>query len=67
MAPLTPKQAQEELGITKDTLAKYRDLGLIPGSFQLPSGHWRYPKDRIDVLKISMDSKIIDLAKRARI
>lgn len=48
--PLSVKEVQRELRLSRETVSRYLRAGLLRG-FRLPSGVWRIPAAEIDRLK----------------
>ena len=62
-APLTSKQAATLLGVSSaNTVKNWLEGGYFPGAFQTPGGHWRFPREEVETVKMRME----DLRDRNR-
>lgn len=59
----TSTQAAALLGVASaNTVKNWLEGGYFPGAFQTPGGHWRFPRDEVEAVKIRME----DLRNRNR-
>ncbi|MCP9891389.1 helix-turn-helix domain-containing protein [Cyanobium sp. Aljojuca 7D2] len=60
---LTSKQAASLLGVASaNTVKNWLEGGYFPGAFQTPGGHWRFPREEVEAVKMRME----DLRNRNR-
>ena len=60
---LTSTQAAALLGVASaNTVKNWLEGGYFPGAFQTPGGHWRFPRDEVEAVKMRME----DLRNRNR-
>jgi len=59
----TSTQAGALLGVASaNTVKNWLEGGYFPGAFQTPGGHWRFPRDEVEAVKMRME----DLRNRNR-
>jgi excisionase family DNA binding protein len=55
-APLTSKQAATLLGVSSaNTVKNWLESGWFPGAFQTPGGHWRFPREDVDAVRLRLE------------
>ena len=53
---LTSTQAAALLGVTSaNTVKNWLEGGYFPGAFQTPGGHWRFPREEVETVKMRME------------
>ncbi|MFN4864711.1 MAG: helix-turn-helix domain-containing protein [Cyanobium sp.] len=53
---LTSTQAASLLGVASaNTVKNWLEGGFFPGAFQTPGGHWRFPREEVEAVKIRME------------
>lgn len=54
---LTRDQAAELSGVASaNTVGNWLESGELPGAFQTPGGHWRFPRAEVEAVKARMDA-----------
>jgi hypothetical protein len=49
-------QAASLLGVASaNTVKNWLEGGYFPGAFQTPGGHWRFPREEVEAVKIRME------------
>jgi len=60
---LTSTEAASLLGVASaNTVKNWLEGGHFPGAFQTPGGHWRFPREEVEVVRMRME----DLRNRNR-
>jgi excisionase family DNA binding protein len=60
---LSSTQAASLLGVASaNTVKNWLEGGHFPGAFQTPGGHWRFPREEVEAVKLHME----DLRERNR-
>jgi excisionase family DNA binding protein len=60
---LTSSKAAALLGVASaNTVKNWLEGGYFPGAFQTPGGHWRFPREEVEAVKMRME----DLRNRNR-
>ena len=60
---LSSKQAASLLGVASaNTVKNWLEGGHFPGAFQTPGGHWRFPREEVEAVKLRLE----DLRERNR-
>ncbi|WP_411868812.1 helix-turn-helix domain-containing protein [Vulcanococcus limneticus] len=55
-APLTSKQAATVLGVASaNTVKNWLEGGWFPGAFQTPGGHWRFPVEDVEAVRLRLE------------
>jgi excisionase family DNA binding protein len=55
-APLTSKQAANLLGVASaNTVKNWLEGGWFPGAFQTPGGHWRFPVEDVEAVRLRLE------------
>jgi excisionase family DNA binding protein len=55
-APLTSKQAATLLGVASaNTVKNWLEGGWFPGAFQTPGGHWRFPAEDVEAVRLRLE------------
>jgi excisionase family DNA binding protein len=53
---LTSKQAASLLGVASaNTVKNWLEGGYFPGAFQTPGGHWRFPREEVEGVKLRLE------------
>jgi excisionase family DNA binding protein len=53
---LTSKKAASLLGVASaNTVKNWLEGGHFPGAFQTPGGHWRFPREDVEAVKLRME------------
>jgi excisionase family DNA binding protein len=55
-APLTSKQAATLLGVSSaNTVKNWLEGGWFPGAFRTPGGHWRFPLEDVEAVRMRLE------------
>jgi excisionase family DNA binding protein len=53
---LTSKQAASLLGVASaNTVKNWLEGGHFPGAFKTPGGHWRFPREEVEAVKLRLE------------
>lgn len=53
---LSSTQAASLLGVASaNTVKNWLEGGHFPGAFQTPGGHWRFPREEVEAVKLRME------------
>jgi excisionase family DNA binding protein len=53
---LTSTEAAALLGVASaNTVKNWLEGGYFPGAFQTPGGHWRFPRDEVEAVKMRIE------------
>ena len=54
-APLTSKEAATLLGVSSaNTVKNWLEGGWFPGAFQTRGGHWRFPREDVEAVRLRL-------------
>ena len=53
---LTSTQSAALMGVASaNTVKNWLEGGFFPGAFQTPGGHWRFPRDEVEAVRMRME------------